>query len=643
MYKAQLTQAPQLTQKTSITPRLQQALKVLNMPLQELTQFIAQELEQNPFLELEEEDETTLPAEESDPAPEWSEPEENPDREDSTIDIDWETAFEDRVSVSERVNSRYSDADELQSDLAHERSLHEHLAEQLALAPPEIIASETELTIGEQILGNLNDDGQLELKLFQIPCEFLPELDKENLSIELHIFIQKNLQSATGDRNIQFSESAAIVVKDTMSASAEKRGMPANRAWKINDKDNKKRYTILYEYIPCSHKMALNFYQLTLDDIAETVGCDTSLVETVLRKIQDNFEPLGIAHRDVREALLIQIRNYESAVSGQQSAVSKKTERKDWKKEWMEDENAADAPTLPIFHPNADSQHGSVICLSQRIIENHFDTFLNQQWDCIAKALKVDITAVDAAVKWIGRLSPHPGRYFSDPTTRSLKKSSVTEIITPDVEIQYLNGKYQAISVDNHIPRLHMNPYYINLMRNHQDTLDSEAKEWIEKRYRDATNLLSSLSQRGSTIARVTEAIFEVQTEFLTQGVKSIKPLTLRTIAEKIGIHESTVSRVTSNKYVQTPHGMYPLRFFFSNELATTQGEAVSAKQVKNLIQEMVDAEVRSKPLSDQAISNSLKAKGILLARRTVQKYRDELGIPTSRERSAAYADSRGN
>ena len=643
MYKAQLTQAPQLTQKTSITPRLQQALKVLNMPLQELTQFISQELEQNPFLELEEEDETARPAEESDPASEWNEPEENPDREDSTIDIDWETAFEDRVSVSERVNSRYSDADELQSDLAHERSLHEHLAEQLALAPPEIIASETELTIGEQILGNLNDDGQLELKLFQIPYEFLTELEKENLSIELHIFIQKNLQSATGDPNIQFSESAAIAVKDTMSASAENRGMPTNRAWKINDKENKKVYTILYEYMPCSHKAALNFYQLTLDDIAETVGCDTSLVETVLRKIQDNFEPLGIAHRDVREALLIQIRNYESAVSGQQSAVSKKMGRKDWKKGGMEGGSTADAATRPLFHPNADGQPVSVICLAQEIIENRFDTFLNQQWDCIAKALKVDITAVDTAVKWIGRLSPHPGRYFSDPTTRSLKKSSVTEIITPDVEIQYLNGKYQAISVDNHIPRLQMNPYYVNLMRHHQDTLDSEAKEWIEKRYRDATNLLSSLSQRGSTIARVTEAIFEVQTEFLTQGVKSIKPLTLRTIAEKIGIHESTVSRVTSNKYVQTPHGMYPLRFFFSNELATTQGDAVSAKQVKNLIQEMVNAEVPSKPLSDQAISNSLKVKGILLARRTVQKYRDELGIPTSRKRSAARANSRGN
>ena len=642
MYKAQLTQAPQLTQKTSITPRLQQALKVLNMPLQELTQFISQELEQNPFLELEEDDETALPAEESDPTLEWNEPEENLDREDSTIDIDWETAFEDRVSVSERINSKHLDADELQSDLVHERSLHEHLAEQLDLAPPEVIASETERAIAAQILGNLNDDGQLELNLFQIPCEFLPQLDKEELSTELHIFIQKNLSAARGDPDIQFSKTATIAVKDTMPPSTEDRGVPAHRAWKINDKDNKKTYTILYECMPVSRKPALIFYQLTLDDIAETVGCDTSLVETVLRKIQDNFEPLGVAHRDVREALLIQIRNYifDSGDPGHRhtsfddNVASIPMESKSRKNEVSVESRQQENP-LPM-DTGGTGQPITLLLLAQEIINNHFDPFLNQHWDGIADALKIDITAIDAAAKWIGRLSPHPGRYFTDPATRSFRKSSATEIITPDVEIQYLNGKYQAISVDNHIPRLQMNPYYVNLMRNRPDTLDSEAKEWIEKRYRDATNLLSSLAQRGSTIARVTEAIFEVQTEFLTQGVKSIKPLTLRTIAGKIGIHESTVSRVTSNKYVQTPHGMYPLRFFFSNELATTQGDAVSAKQVKNLIQEMVNAEAPSKPLSDQAISNALKTKGILLARRTVQKYRDELDIPTSRERSAA-------
>ena len=620
MYKAQLTQTPQLTQKTSITPRLQQALKVLNMPLQELTHFISQELEQNPFLELEDEDETTPPIEEElDPAPEWNEPESNIAEEDNSVDIDWEIAFEDRVSLSERTNARHSDTDEPPPDVAYECSLHEYLAEQLDLASSDIIRSETERSIAEYILGNLNDDGQLELKLFQIPCEFLTTLDSGDLSAELHAIIQKGLQTAAGDSKVQFSKTATITEKKAACTSIENEGTPINRSWKISDTDNNKTYTLIYEYTPCSYKPTLNFYQLTLEDIAETIGCETALVETILREIQDNFEPIGIAHRDVREALLIQIRN-------QQPEDIREVARN------------LDVELVGCEHFL--KKNVSVQYLAQEIVENHYDTFLNQRWNCLAEALQVDITVIDTIVKWIGRLSPHPGRHFTDPAMYALNRIPRTDIITPDVEIQYLNGKYQAISVDSYIPRLQMNPYYLNLMRNRQETLDAKAKEWIEKRYRDATNLLSSLAQRGSTIARVTEAIFEVQTEFLTEGAKSIKPLTLRTIAEKIGVHESTVSRVTSNKYVQTPHGMYPLRFFFSNELTTTQGEAVSAKQVKNLIQEMVDAETSTKPLSDQAISNALKVKGILLARRTVQKYRDELGIPTSRERSAVHSST---
>lgn len=624
MYKAQLTQTSQLTQKMSITPRLQQALKVLNMPLQELTQFIAQELEQNPLLELEEESDPSL--EEIDPFLEWNETEKNIDQEDTEVDIDWEAVLEDRVSLSERSNSRYSDTDELSLDVPEERLLHEHLAEQLQLAYPQIIISETERTIGEYILGNLNDDGQLVLKLFQLPCEFVAELDARDLSAELHSVIQKNLQKATHSSDFQFSKTATIARKKTRCLSAENSGAHIKRAWQITDHDNQKTYTILYEQLPCDEKFVLNFYQLTLDDIAEEVGCDRALVEVVLRKIQDTFEPLGIAYRDVREALLIQIRNLQGG----------------------KHRNAqANGVFLPSEYPAEASNflhQGRHIChLAQEIVEKQFDAFLHQRWDDIAEALKVDITEIDEAAQWIRTLSPYPGRYFSDPATRALKKGPLREPVTPDVEIQYLDGKYQAVSVDNYIPRLQINPYYLNILQKHQGTLDAEAKEWIEKRYRDAANLLSSLAQRGSTIARVTEAIFEIQTEFLTQGVKGIKPLTLRTIAGKLGIHESTVSRVTSNKYVQTPHGMYPLRFFFSNELSTNEGEGVSAKQVKSLVQEMIREEAPAKPLSDQAISNTLKAKGIRIARRTIQKYRDELGIPTSRARSSARGTSRSN
>ena len=622
MYKAQLTQTPQLTQKMSITPRLQQALKVLNMPLQELTQFITQELEQNPLLEFEEE-ETTDPIEELDLALEWNDPEKNIDREDTDVDIDWETVFEDRASLSERMNFRYSDADEPPSDMAAERLLHEHLAEQLQLAYPDIITSETERAIGECILGNLNDDGQLELKLFQIPCEFVIDLENGSLSIELHSVIQKNLQKATNDNDSQFSKTATIAVKKVVCSVTESDGTRIKRAWKITDDENKKTYTILYEQLPCSDKLVLNFYQLTLEDIAEEVGCDTELVKVVLHKIQDTFEPLGIAYRDVREALLIQIRNLKRD-------VHKKVEKNG---SFSLSEYGREIPDF--LYENRPMYH-----LAEEIVEKQFDAFLNQEWDSIAEALKVDIADIDAATQWIRTLSPYPGRYFTDPTTLTLKKGPRAEAVTPDVEIQYLNGRYQAISVDRYIPRLQINPYYLNIMQNHQNTLDAEAKEWIEKRYRDAANLLSSLAQRGSTIARVTEAIFEIQTEFLTQGVKGIKPLTLRMIAEKLGLHESTVSRVTSNKYVQTPHGMYPLRFFFSNELSTTQGEAVSAKQVKSLIREMIVNEAPAKPLSDQAISNSLKTKGIRVARRTIQKYRDELGIPASRERHSVRGNS---
>ena len=625
MYKAQLTQTPQLTQKTSITPRLQQALKVLNMPLQELTHFIRQELEQNPFLELEDDDEvgSTL-EEELDPAPEWNEPEGSLDQEDTAVDIDWDMAFEDRVSVSAQMSTKHADPDEPTQEVIYECSLHDYLTEQLDLASADIIATETERTIAEHILGNLNDDGKLELTLFQIPCEYLTTLNSGEISSELHTIIQKGLQAATGSSHVKFSESATVARKKTTHPPTENEGAPINCIWQINDPDSNRTYTIIYEYehVFGNCKPVLNFYQLTLEDIAEAVGCETTLVETVLREIQDHFEPVGIAYRDIREALLIQIRNQKPE---EICAIAESLDGKPWQFESLENKKM------------------SIQSFAQEIIENYFDAFLNQRLHYIAEALKVDILVIDTVVKWIRRLSPYPGRYFTDPMTRSLKRSAHTDTITPDVEIQYLNGKYQAISVDSYIPRLQINPYYLNLMRNRQDTLDTEAKEWIEKRYRDAANLLSSLAQRGSTIGRVTEAIFEVQTEFLTEGVKGIKPLTLRTIAERIGVHESTVSRVTSNKYVQTPHGMYPLRFFFSNELATTQGEAISAKQVKNLIQEMVDAETPNKPLSDQAISNALKTKGILLARRTVQKYRDELGIPTSRERSAIHSGNRMN
>ena len=582
----QQTQKLQPTQKVVITPKLKQALDVLLMPKVELAQHMAQELEQNPFLEIDEQEETALPDEEFDPDPEWNQPEENSDREDTSTDIDWDTAFEDRVSLSERINASYADPEEVLPEGTQERSLNEELAEQLQLAP----FTATERAIGELIVGNLNEKGQLQLKLFQIPGKFATQLNNEFLSEELHTLIQENLQNATNDKNLEFSKAATIQVKTTGNYSQTGRELRSHaQGWKIIDRDNNKTYTVLPEQ-PLNHctqaDVQLNFYQLTLEDIAEEVGCDTCQVEAVLREIQDTFEPRGIAYRDIREKWLIWIR------------ISRKQRE--------------------TVHP-----------LAQEIVESHFDDLENQHFDRIAEALGVDTTEIHEAIR---TLSPYPGLSFTDPVTRALGNKPGPDIV-PDVEVWYADGECHIIAADDDLPRLRLNSYYINLMQNPPTTLNAKDKEWMEKQYRDAKDYLSSITERRRTIFLITKAIFDVQVDFFAQGEKGIKPLILKTVADKVGVHESTVSRVTSNKYVKTPYGTSLLKFFFSNEVETTQGDALSAKQVKAQVAEMIRDEDHGKPLSDQAISNQLKEKGVLLARRTVQKYRKELGIPPSRER----------
>lgn len=564
--------------RVAANPRLQEALAVLRMPRHELEQFIWEQAEQNAMLELADPYESEvgeaidfLPTEEFDPALEWNALEEDIDKEDSAVDIDLDFAFDDRVSISEWRATRSVNTETQLPEIAQVGSLHEFLEEQLRLAD----FTETEVAIGEQILGNLDDDGCLRLKLFQIPLKFKKALKERVLTKTLHTVLQKNLPDET-----RISEKASIRRKTANS-------------WKIMDKANRQHYTIVQQ------NGSLDVYHLTLADIAEAVGCPLKQVKRVLRKIQDTFEPTGIAYRDTREALLIQVRT-------------------------------ADAP-----HP-----------LARDIITHHFVKLLHSQFDDIATALNVDSEEVAAAVKWLGTLTPYPGRAFADATVRPARavatRADAAHTVIPDVEIREVEyGKFDrngvqhrpfyAILSEDNMPRLKMNADYVNLMKD--ETQDAETREWLEERYEEARDVLSSIAHRERALVRVTELIFDVQSEFLTKGVHSLKPLTLQMIATRLGIHESTVSRVTRNKYVQTPYGIYPLRFFFSSKVATRQGGAVSARYVKHQIQSLIRDEEPTRPLSDQGISDALKASGILLARRTVQKYRDELGIPAARFR----------
>ena len=594
-----LTHIQTQQQKIVMTPKLQQAIKVLMMPQLELKQFIEQELNQNPLLEFQEEPETALAMDEYDPASEWNKPEENIDREDTSVDIDWHSVFDDMWVPVTKVNVQYDDHDAPEPDVAEAQSLQSYLYQQLQLAP----FTEKERAIGELIIGNLNDDGQLQLKLFSLPIEFAADFENGSLSEELLTILSKNLgnQNNISSKKEVKEQSFEIRSLDTTTKSSENERK--SKSWQIIDTTNNKTYTVNNKTYTVKHEgNELILYQLTLEEIALEVGCSVSEVEKVLTTIQETFEPTGIAYRDLKETLSIQIRNQETQHLKQNGQPSYGNE-------------------VPFG-------------LVKRIVEDHLDDLFNSRISAISQDLEVERDEILKASQWIGTLSPYPGRYFSDPAVKDLVKSPETvQGIMPDVQIMEIDGDYQIFPMDDYIPRLRMNPYYINLMRDGSKVLDSVAKKWIEKKYNDASDLLSSVVQRGRTIERVTEAIFKVQSDFLTDGPQSIKPLILKTIADMAGVHESTVSRVTSNKDVQTPNGTYPLKFFFSNQLATTQGNSVSAEHVKAEVRDLISKEDLAKPLSDQAVSSSLKKRGIVVARRTVQKYREELGILSSRQR----------
>ena len=587
-----LTQTPQLTNKIVMTPKLQQAIKVLMMPQLELQQFIEQELEQNPLLDIEDSEDTFLSQQDYDPATEWNTPEVDLNRVDRDVDIDWNSVYDDSPEISQHNVYEQSDLDTPEPDIAESITLHDYLYQQLQLAP----FNQTERTIGELIIGNLNDDGKLLLKLFTLPYEFKNNLLEENISDEFKTSINKNLSNTLINSSTEKETKEIEYQIETIENTSNSTDNIEPNTWQIKDVTNKLIYTIKEE------GNELNLYQLTLEDIANDANSTLSDVESVLRRIQETFEPVGIAYRDLKETLMIQITHLE--IQHHKYNGGNPLENK-----------------LP-YH------------IAKIIVEDHLDELLNGRILNIAQELEIDRSDIQKVIEFIGTLSPYPGRYFTDPTVKDLVRSPETiHGITPDVRIVEFDDHYYILPLDNYIPRLRINPYYINLMRDEESSLDEETKNWILKKYNDASDVLSSITQRGRTLERVTEAIFKVQSDFLTNGPQSIKPLTLKTIAEMAEVHESTVSRVTSNKYVQTPIGTYPLKFFFSNQLPTTQGNSVSAKQVKAEIRNIINKENPAKPLSDESVSAALNEKGIVVARRTIQKYRDELGILSSRRR----------
>jgi RNA polymerase sigma-54 factor len=308
------------------------------------------------------------------------------------------------------------------------------------------------------------------------------------------------------------------------------------------------------------------------DEIAQRCGVNVEQVDKVLAMVQA-FDPPGVAARTVQECLLIQLK--------------------------------AD--------PNPDP-------VSVEIVEEHFEDLSRRRYPDIARALKLPLDRIMESVEEIMGLEPKPGRRFGGNDSR---------YIVPDVVVHKMGGEYVVVLNEDGIPRLRVNSLYRSLLRSSGD----EARQYVEQKLRSAVWLIKSVDQRQRTLRKVSQSIVKFQREFLDKGLPYLRPLSLRDVGEDIGMHESTISRVTTNKYMETPQGLFELKFFFHSGIASGDGEMVSSVSVKKMIQDLLANEDPSKPLSDQEVAQILKGRGLTIARRTVAKYREELGILPSHQR----------
>lgn len=317
------------------------------------------------------------------------------------------------------------------------------------------------------------------------------------------------------------------------------------------------------------------YLRATVEEIAGELGADPARVEEVLMVIQ-GLDPPGVAARNLKECLKLQLK-----AQGRQDP------------------------------------------LILAIIEDHLPNLGNKNYPAMARDLKAPVEKIIQACEVIFQLEPKPGRGFD---------TDDTDYITPDVYVEKVDNDYVIRLNDDGLPKLRVNSFYLEALRG-PEKLPDTVKSYIQKHLDNALWFLRSIHQRQKTLHRVTESIVRFQRGFLDHGLSNLKPLTLRQVAEDVQMHESTISRVTTNKYVNTPQGVFDLKFFFNSGINMYLGDQIASESVKEKIRQIVHGENPENPLSDQEIADTLRRQDVLIARRTVAKYRGVLGVLSSSKR----------
>ena len=317
------------------------------------------------------------------------------------------------------------------------------------------------------------------------------------------------------------------------------------------------------------------YLDIELEEIARVSGAELAQVESVLTLMQ-SFDPIGVCARDLSECLMIQAK-----------------------------------------HLKIDDT------LVTEIIRNHLGDLEKRNIKVISRALKASVDDIISAINIIKSLEPRPGRQYSDDTP---------QYITPDIYVYKMDNDFVIVLNDDGMPKLRVNPFYKKSIAA-KNKLPGEAESYIQDKLRSAAWLIKSIHQRQKTIYKVMESILHYQREFFEKGIANLKPMVLRDVAQDIGMHESTISRVTTNKYAYTPQGIFELKYFFNSSIQRLHGGAIASVSVQEKIKQIIAGENPKKPYSDDKIAKILKESQINIARRTVAKYREMLNVLPSNKR----------
>jgi len=579
-----------VSQKQILTPGLVQMVSVLALNKLELKEMINAEIVENPVLE---ELESNIPLidqvagreadrerAEAPEQPPLTAGEQAGEKKDPFDEIDFGTYFKDYLDPGFRSPQDFesSDRPSFENFLSKPGNLTDHLMWQLGAmsVSPEVRAA------AELVIGNLNDDG------------YLVASDEE-------------LMAASRGESIELETSGSEIAPPAPTVNGTGSAAPA--ALDIEDDDpfvEEAAEVLVGSYVGAKPmataaspalkpSVAPNPASVSRVERAKPVEAPFTIED--LREGIDlirQMDPVGVAARDLRECLLLQLRDLEHQVNNR------------------------------VLNGDSEvqNQHLAQIQTTTAIVETQLRNVQNRQYKDIARAIQRPLESVMDALNFIKTLDPKPGQRYNQVEPR---------LIEPDVAFVKQGDEYFVLMNEDDVPVLRLNPGYKKLLN--RDAAEKDVRNYVKERYKSAIQLMKNIEQRKQTILKTCYAIIGRQREFLDLGIDQLKPMMIKEVAEEIGVHPSTVSRAVANKYVHTPQGVYELRYFFSESVNGPEGGGTSLMILKRRVKKLIEEEDSRRPLTDEQITRILQSQGINVTRRTVAKYREDMKIPSTHQR----------